>query len=115
MLHQRRHVACPSIAVIEAAPDRARSLPFQLDHNKTRQTHSTDTSVVKTYNNNLKQATEQGHTPNELGKFAAKLNTKLSPREFYKLVDTTRGRYELNYVPPDCHSAAPLINHMREH
>ena len=115
MLRQRRRVACPPIAVIESPLDRARSLAFQFDHHKPRQSQSTDTAVVKTYNNNSTLAKDQGHTPNKLGKFAAKLNTKLSPREFYTLVDTTRGQYELNYITPSCHSAAPLINHMREH
>jgi hypothetical protein len=115
MLWQRRHVACPQLAVIEPAPDRARSLPSKLDHHHANSSQSTDTVEVKKYKNNTPLAQDPDHTPDELGKSAAKLNTKLSPHEFYKLVDTTCGRYELNYMPPSCHSAAPLINHMREH
>lgn len=115
MLRQRRHVACQQLAVIEPAPDRARSLTFKLDHQHTSPSQSTDNVEVKTYKNNTPLAQDPDHTPDELGKSAAKLNTKLSPHEFYTLVDTTRERYELNYMKPSCHSAAPLINHMREH
>ena len=115
MLRQRRHVACQHLAVIEPAPDRARSLTFNLDNHHTSPSQSPDNVEVKTYTNNAPLAQEPDHTPDELGKLAAKLNTKLSPREFYTLVDTTRGRYELNYITPSCHSAAPPINHMQEH
>ena len=53
--------------------------------------------------------------PDALGKWALNLKHKLTQYEFCKLVDSTRGRYELTYIPEEEHPTAPFLNHIRRH
>ena len=53
--------------------------------------------------------------PDKLGKLALKYRTKLSPLQFYDLINRTRSHYKLNHLSLSSHPAAPLFNHIRNH
>ena len=104
-----------TLGVTEPAPDGAQSAKPVSEGDQTRT--QTKPVAINEYKHTKPKpdAQQQCDVPDELGKFAFKLNQKLSPQDFYRLTAKARGRHELNKLPNHCHAAAPLLNQLRTH